>query len=171
MVEWFQDMLTANQLWQLPHCWSILMQQLLLPSQWMPLTLQLVEFGAAIRRSMVTISLFQSATTPSGNSISAFDRKLLALYLAIRHFRYFLEGQDLVAYSDHKPLTFAFAKVSEPWSPRQQRQLDYISEYTTNVQHIAGKDNHVVDTLSRAVVNAISLTELGLDFLAMAEAQ
>ena len=76
-----------------------------------------------------------------------------------------------MAYSDHKPLSFSLAEVSDPRSPCQQCQLAYISEFTTNVRHIAGKDNHVADAISQAVVSAISLTELGLDFSAMAEAQ
>ena len=60
-------------------------------------------------------------------------------YLAIQHFRYFLEGRPFTAFTDYKPLTFAFAKISDPWSARQQRHLSYVSEYTTDVQHVAGK--------------------------------
>jgi len=101
---------------------------------------------------------------------SAFDRELLALYLAIRHFRFFLEGREFVAYTDHKPLTFAFAKVSDPWSPRQQRHLAYVSEFTTNVRHIAGKENLVADAFSRVVMNEISL-QIGVDYTGMAKAQ
>ena len=70
---------------------------------------------------------------------STFDRELLALYLAARHFRIFLEGRPFVAYTNHKPLTFAFVKSSEPWSLRQQRHLAGISEFTTDFRHIAGK--------------------------------
>ena len=70
---------------------------------------------------------------------SAFDRELLALHLAIRHFRYFLEGRVFAAFTDHRPLTFAFAKVSDPWSARQQRHLAAISEYTTDVRHVSAK--------------------------------
>ena len=110
------------------------------------------------------LAFFSWQLCPLETWYSVFDRELLALYLTIRHFRYFLEGRNFVAYSDHKPLTFAFAKVSDPRSSRQQRQLAYISEFTTNVQHIAGKDNHVADALSRAVVSAISSTELDLIF-------
>ena len=101
---------------------------------------------------------------------SAFDRELLGLYLAIRHFRFFLEGREFVAYTDHKPLIFAFAKVLDPWSPRQQRHLAYISEFTTNVRHIAGKENLVADALSRVVVNAIGM-QVGVDYTGMANAQ
>jgi len=101
---------------------------------------------------------------------STFDRELLGLYLAVRHFRYFLEARPFVAYTDHKPLTFAFSKVSEPWSPRQQRHLAAISEFTTDIRHVAGKDNCVADALSRSAVNAV-MTEIDIDYTAMADSQ
>ena len=100
-----------------------------------------------------------------------FDRELFGLYLAIQHFRYFLEGHVFAAFTDHKPLTFAFAKISDLWSARQQRHLTAISEYTTDVRHISGKANVVVDALSRCSLNAIVQTEDGIDFSAMAAAQ
>lgn len=99
---------------------------------------------------------------------SAFDRELLALHLSIRHFRYFLEGRVFTAYTDHKPLTFAFSKVSAPWSARQQRHLTAISEFTTDVRHIEGKRNHVADALSRG---SISTLLLDMDYTALARAQ
>ena len=60
------------------------------------------------------------------------------------------------------------SKVAEPWSARQQRQLSYISEYTTDIQHIAGKSNVVADCLSRSVIGAV---QLGLDYLRMSADQ
>jgi hypothetical protein len=72
---------------------------------------------------------------------SAFDRELLAAYLAIRHFRYSLEGQCFTLYTDHKPLTYTLRRVSDPWTARQQRQLAFVAEYTAEVQHIASCDN------------------------------
>ena len=86
---------------------------------------------------------------------SAFDRELLAIYLSIHHFRYYLEGRKCNIYTDHKPLTFAMAKSSDPWSDRQQRHLSYISEFTTDTQHVAGKDNIIADALSRININAL----------------
>ena len=53
-------------------------------------------------------------TRPAEQKYSDFDRELLAMYLAIRHLRYFLEGRTFTLYTDHKPLTFAIAKVSDP---------------------------------------------------------
>ena len=101
---------------------------------------------------------------------SAFDRELLGIYLAVRHFRYFLEARQFTIYTDHKPLTLAFAKAADPWSPRQQRHLSYISEFSTDIRHVAGKDNNVADALSRSHINAIT-TEVGIDYAAFAAAQ
>ena len=116
------------------------------------------------------LASFSHQLRPPERKYSAFDRELLALYLAVRHFRYFLEARSFIAYTDHKPLTLAFAKVSDPWSPRQQRHIAYISEFTTDVRHIAGKDNNVADALSRTPVHTVS-TQVGIDYTAMAIAQ
>jgi len=80
---------------------------------------------------------------------SAFDRELLAAFTAVRHFRYQLEGQSFQIWTDHKPLTFALSRVSDAWSPRQQRQLAFLAEYTADIRHVPGSDNIVADTLSR----------------------
>ena len=66
------------------------------------------------------LAFFGRELHPPERKYSAFDRELLALYLAVRHFSYFLEAHPFIAYTDHKHLTLAFAKVSDPWSPQQQ---------------------------------------------------
>lgn len=117
------------------------------------------------------MAFFSRQLRPAEKKYSAFDCELLALYLTVRHFRYFLEGRNFTAYTDHKPLTFAFAKISDPWSARQQRHLTAISEYTTCIKHNAGKSNTVADALSRISINAAHQLEPGVDFSAMAAAQ
>ena len=118
-----------------------------------------------ISNQWVPLAFFSQKFRPPERKYSTFDRELLALYLGIRHFRYFLEGRPFTAYTDHKPLTYCLSKQSEPWSNRQQRQLAYISEFTTNIQHIKGKDNPVADALSRGFVAQV---HLGVDYISMA---
>ncbi len=124
-----------------------------------------------VRGSWQPLAFFSRQLRPAEKKYSAFDRELLALHLAVRHFRYFVEGRNFTAFTDHKPLTFAFAKASDPWSARQQRHLTAISEYTTCIKHIAGKSNAVADALSRISINAVHQLEPGVDFSAMAAAQ
>ncbi|CAI5689985.1 unnamed protein product [Oreochromis niloticus] len=58
--------------------------------------------------------------------------------------------------------------VSDLWSARQQRQLAAISEFTTDIQHVAGKSNHVADCLSHVLVSPVYV---GVDYAAMAAEQ
>jgi cleavage and polyadenylation specificity factor subunit 1 len=79
----------------------------------------------------------------------AFDRELLACFQAIRHFRFMLEGRQFTLYTDHKPLTTAVRRSTELWTAKQCRQLAYIAEFTSDIQHTTGSENVVADTLSR----------------------
>jgi hypothetical protein len=81
---------------------------------------------------------------------STFDGELLAVFLALRHFRFMLEGRKFCIFTHHhRPLVGALGRVSEPWTTRQQRQLSYISEFSAELKHISGESNTVADTLSR----------------------
>ncbi|GFV19608.1 RT_RNaseH domain-containing protein [Trichonephila clavipes] len=59
-----------------------------------------------------------------------------------------LEARDFTVFTDHKPVTYAFRQKSDKCSPRQIRQLDFISQFTTNIVHIPGSDNIAADVLS-----------------------
>ncbi|KAJ1518995.1 hypothetical protein ONE63_011376 [Megalurothrips usitatus] len=78
-----------------------------------------------------------------------YHRELLAVYLAVQHWRQILEAQPATIYTDHKPLVHAFAERRDKLAPVQLNQLTFISQFTTDIQHIAGKDNVVADALSR----------------------
>jgi hypothetical protein len=86
---------------------------------------------------------------------SQYPFELLAIYLAIKHFRYFIEGREFTIFTDHKPLTTALYTKMER-SPRQVNHLDFISQFTSDIRYIQGKDNVVADYLSRPTENEIS---------------
>lgn len=99
---------------------------------------------------------------------SAYDSELLAAYASVRHFRHRLEGRQFILFTDHRPLTFAFVQKNESASPRRVRYLDFIGQFSTNIQHISGKENVVADALSR--INEVR-SELGsVDFPQIARA-
>ena len=114
------------------------------------------------------ISFFSKKLSPAELKYSAFDRELLAAYLAVRHFQYFVEGRVFHINTDHKPLTFALHSSAERHSPRQARQLAFISEFTTDLRHIEGQANRVADALSR---NVLALEQSPIDLDAFASAQ
>jgi RNase H-like domain found in reverse transcriptase/Reverse transcriptase (RNA-dependent DNA polymerase) len=93
---------------------------------------------------------FFSKKLPSAQQrYSTFDRELLAIFMAIKPFRFLLEGRQFHVITDHKPLTAALHRVSSPISARQQRHLAFIAEFTGDICHIPGRSNVVADTLSR----------------------
>ncbi|GFU90579.1 retrovirus-related Pol polyprotein from transposon opus [Trichonephila clavipes] len=106
------------------------------------------------KRELKPIAFYSKKLNETQTRYSTYDRELLGIYLSVKHFKHLLEGNDFVIYTDHKPLTFAFKQKNEKASPRQQRQLQYISEFSCNIQHVLGKDNVVADALSR--INSIS---------------
>lgn len=95
------------------------------------------------------LSFFSHKLSSTEKNYGAFDRELLAAYLAIRHFRFALEGRPFQLHTDHKPLVAAIKRVDPPWTARQQRHLSFISEFTTDLRHVPGPQNSVADALSR----------------------
>lgn len=93
---------------------------------------------------------FSKRFTATERKYSTYDRELTAIFKALNHFRPMLEGREFVILTDHKPLTSAFHTTSERVS-RTQRQLEYISQFTTNIKHIPGDENVVADCLSRTI--------------------
>jgi RNase H-like domain found in reverse transcriptase len=91
------------------------------------------------------LGFFSAKLDTAQHKYSAFDRELLACYLAVRHLRWMLEGRKFCIYSDHKPLTFAQHRASDAWSARQQRYLSYVAEYTSDIRHVPGRQNCVAD--------------------------
>jgi RNase H-like domain found in reverse transcriptase/Reverse transcriptase (RNA-dependent DNA polymerase) len=95
------------------------------------------------------LAFFSKKLSPAQQRYSTFDRELLAVYLALRHFHFFLEGRSFTAFTDHKPLTSALQRISPPVSARQQRYLTYLSEFLLSLVHTPGAANVVADALSR----------------------
>ena len=98
------------------------------------------------------------------------DRELLAIYLAIKHFKYFLEACQFYVLTDHKPLTYVMNRQGDQFTPRVSRHLSFISEFTTDIRHIHGKENTVADALSR-VVSSILPSRGIIDYNIIAAAQ
>ena len=76
----------------------------------------------------------------------AYDRELLGLFRATRHFRPMIEGHAFTIWTDQEALVPSMKKKSDPLTPRQTYQLSCLSEYTTDIE---GKSNVVADALSR----------------------
>ena len=114
------------------------------------------------------LGFFSRQITSPQRKYSTFDRDLLAVHAAIRHFRHMLEGTSYTICTYHKPLVTALSKHSDAWTSRQQRHLSTIAETCCTIESFLGKQNAVADALSRAEISAI---QLGRDYVELCAAQ
>ena len=118
------------------------------------------------------LAFFSKGLNSAQVNYSVFDRELLAMYLSLRHFRYFLEGRAFTLFTDHKPLVSAVTSPMKQATARQLRQLSYVAQLTADVRYISGENNVVADCLSRPPdLNALCNAVQAVDFTAMSRAQ
>ncbi|VDQ06187.1 unnamed protein product [Trichobilharzia regenti] len=74
-----------------------------------------------------------------------------------------LEVTPSTALTDHKAPTKALPANWDNYSPRELRHLQFISQFTYNLRHVKGKNNEVVDSLSRMRIDYEHLSNLQRD--------
>ncbi|CAI2734883.1 unnamed protein product [Schistosoma spindalis] len=119
-----------------------------------------------VNDTITPIAFFSKRLSSAQERYSTFGRELLAMYLAVKHFNFLLQGRDFTVMTDHKPLCYTFSTSYDKHSPREARQLDYISQFTTDIQFIKGSSNIVADALSRKDINMIVHNDISLETLA-----
>ena len=95
------------------------------------------------------LEFFSRKLTQTETRYSTFDRELLAIVLAIKHFKHLLLSRRFTVQSDHKPLLHVMSMKTP--TPRQERQISYLSAFDFEIKYISGTDNLVADFLSRSV--------------------
>ena len=63
------------------------------------------------------ISFFSRKLHTAETKYSTLDKELLAMYLAVKKFRYFIEGRQVTLFTDHRPLT-RFNKIATQGAPQ-----------------------------------------------------
>ena len=66
-----------------------------------------VAVGAILKQQVKSagkpLGFFSKQLRKPKTKYSALDRELFAMYLAVQHFRFFVEGRPFTAFTDHKP--------------------------------------------------------------------
>ena len=117
--------------------------------------------GAVIQQTVAgvtqPVAFFSKSLTSAQKKWSTFNRELLAVFLAVKHFKYFLDGRPFTVCTDHKPFTFMFTSNMSNATARQSRHMNYISNFTSDIQYIQGEQNVTADCLSRPTEDQINL--------------
>jgi len=81
------------------------------------------------------------------NNYVTHDLELAAIVHALSMWRHYLLGRKFELKTDHMSMKYLFDQPSLNF--RQSMWLEYLREFDFEINHVKGKENNVVDTLSR----------------------
>jgi hypothetical protein len=90
-----------------------------------------------VKNAWQPLAFFSKKLNPARQKYSAYNRKLLAIYEAAKHFRHMLEARHFIIFTDHKPITYAFQQKRDKCSVRQFNHLYSIAQFTNDILHIS----------------------------------
>jgi hypothetical protein len=71
------------------------------------------QYTDAQRRDTEPLAFFSRKFNNAQLKYSTYDRELTAMHEAIKQFRQTIEGRELIIFTDHKPLCYAFSKKAD----------------------------------------------------------
>ena len=116
-------------------------------------------FGAVLLQGPHPVAFFSRPAAPRHRSLAAYERELIGLVLAIRHWRPYLWGRPFLVRTDHFSLKFLLDQRLS--TIPQHHWVGKLLGFDFTVEYKAGSTNTVADALSRrdteeAAVLAIS---------------
>ncbi|KAL3509375.1 hypothetical protein ACH5RR_028776 [Cinchona calisaya] len=93
------------------------------------------------------LAFLSQALGPRNKELSIYEKELLSLITAVRKWRHYLLGNHLIIRTEHQSLKYLIEqRISIPF---QQRWLTKLLGLDYEIQYKKGKENVVVDALSR----------------------
>lgn len=103
--------------------------------------------GAVLMQSRKPIAYFSKALSDKNLSKSAYEKELMALVLAIQHWRPYLLGRTFTVFTDQKSLRHLLEQRIT--TTDQQNWLAKLLGYNFSILYKPGRDNSAADALSR----------------------
>ena len=107
---------------------------------------------------------------PAEKNYSAIELEALAIWWSVtQKFRSYIEGQQFILETDHKPL---ISLMKKPYhNTRIERWMTMLQQYDIIIKHISGKENTTADALSRYPVDKPEVFEENLSRLVTSSTQ
>jgi RNase H-like domain found in reverse transcriptase len=93
------------------------------------------------------VEYYSKRLSAAERNYSATDREYVAIRLCLERWRHFLVGIKFLILTDHVALTYI--QSSATVSRRNARWLEFLSQFTFEIEHIRGRENVFADALSR----------------------
>ena len=105
--------------------------------------------GAILMQNQRPIAFNSQALKGKNLTLSTYEKELLALVVSVKKWRPYLLGRPFVIKTDHQNLKYLLEQKIGTLA--QQKWITKLLGYTFIVEHKHGKENLVVDALSRRV--------------------
>ena len=97
---------------------------------------------------------FSKSLNSTQKRYSTTKKEFLAIYEALREFRFIVLGYNCTVYTDHRPLSYLFKRKLPSDCAMARRSIE-IDSFNVNVKYFEGKRNVVADFLSRIDGNVL----------------
>lgn len=125
-----------------------------------------VGLGAVLLQEGKPIAYASRALTQTERNYAQIEKECLSLVFAAERFEQYILGKDnVIMWTDHKPLEIIFKKSMLTSPKRLQRMRLCLQKYSIDVRYKPGKTMHISDTLSRASLPLDEQTKDKPDFL------
>ena len=104
--------------------------------------------GVLLQKSKPVMYMSRTLTATE-QRYSHIERELLAIVFALERLNHYTFRRTIPVQSDHQPLQNIWKKSIVSASPRLQRLLLRLAHYDINIEFLFGKENMIVDALSR----------------------
>ena len=94
---------------------------------------------------------------PLEQNYPTHDSELVVVVFALKIWRHYLYGEKCRTFTDHKSLKYLLTQ--KYLNLRQRRWLELFKDYDCIIDYHPGKENIVVDALSRKMIYAFSLKD------------
>ena len=120
-----------------------------------------IAIGAALDQRigdhLQPLGFFFKKLSPREGRYKVYDRELLAIYRAVKHFRHLIEGREVIILTDHKPLVHAFDQRSDHACDRMARQLEEIVRFSTRIEFVSGVENVAAEADAYSHIDTINM--------------
>jgi hypothetical protein len=103
--------------------------------------------GAVLQQEGHPVAYYSRKLADRHVKLAAYERELIGLSKAIRHWRPYLWGRPFVVRTDHASLKFLLDQALV--TPSQQHWLSKLMGFDFSVEYKPGRANVVADALSR----------------------
>lgn len=109
--------------------------------------------GAVLMQHHKPLAYFSKSLSDRNLAKSAYEREIMALVLAVQHWRPYLLGTKFIVCTDQKSLKFLLhQRIS---TPDQQNWVAKLLGYDFEIQYKPGRENRAADALSRRADDGI----------------